>query len=109
MTALIGLMIIGIVVISVLVLLAWIIMTVRSDHSTILTRPPGEPAKPCHDLPDRGLVMGGWIRGDPGQVILTGEAPRYAEAPRKEEPPGEGERRSSGPPPPWPLKRRRRR
>jgi hypothetical protein len=106
MTALIGLMIIGIVVISVLALLAWIIMTVRSDHSTILTRPPGEPPKPCHDQPDRGLAMGGWIRGDPGQVILTGEAPRYAEAPREEEPPSdeeppsEGERRKPGPPPP---------
>jgi hypothetical protein len=100
MTALVGFMIIGIAVIGVLALLVWIIMTVSSDHSTILTRPPGEPAEPCHDEPDRGPAMGGWIRGDPGQVNLTGEAHRYAEAPRDEEPPSEDEPRRSSPPPP---------
>jgi hypothetical protein len=100
MTTLVGFMVVGIAVIGVLVLLVWIIMTVRSDRSTMFTKPPGKPAEPCHDEPDRGPTMGGWIRGDPGQVILTGEARRYAEDPRDEEPPSEGERRKPSPPPP---------
>jgi hypothetical protein len=65
-------------VVVVLALLGWILMIVRADRHPMPTKNPGGRLK-------RGPVSGGVIHGDPGQEILTGEAPRQDE-PRKEGP-----------------------
>lgn len=69
--------VIGLIVI-VLALLVWIFMLVRADRDPIQSKEPGGKLK-------RGPVSGGAIHGDPGQNILTGEAPRQEEA-RKNSP-----------------------
>lgn len=67
--------VIGLIVI-VLALLAWIFMVVRANQRPMETKDPGGKLK-------RGPVSGGAIHGDPGQNILTGEAPRQDDsAPR---------------------------
>jgi hypothetical protein len=63
--------VIGLIVI-VLALLAWLFVMVRADHDPVQNKNPGGKLK-------RGPVSGGAIRGDPGQNILTGEAPRQDE------------------------------
>jgi hypothetical protein len=70
---------VGLVVI-VLALLAWIIVVIRAGRSPVQTEDPGGKLK-------RGPVSGGAIRGDPGQNILTGEAPRQDEEAREGEKP----------------------
>ena len=70
--------VIGLCVI-VLGLAVWIWMTVRAGRDPVQTRHPDEKLK-------RGPVSGGAIHGDPGQSILTGEAPRKEE----DEPPKTG-------------------
>ena len=62
----------------VLALVLWIMMVVRANRDPVQTRDPG-------GKPKRGPVSGGVIRGDPGQGILTGEAPREDE-PRRNSP-----------------------
>jgi hypothetical protein len=56
----------------VLVLIGWIFMTYRANK---------DPAQHGHGdgKLKRGPVSGGAIHGDPGQNILTGEAPRMDE------------------------------
>jgi hypothetical protein len=66
--------VIGLIVI-VLALLAWLFVMVRADRDPVQNKNPGGKLK-------RGPVSGGAIRGDPGQNILTGEAPRQDERPR---------------------------
>jgi hypothetical protein len=66
--------VIGLVVI-VLALLGWVFMIVRANKDPAQNKK--QPGKP-----KRGPVSGGVIRGDPGQSILTGEAPRQDERPK---------------------------
>jgi hypothetical protein len=66
--------VIGLVVI-VLALLVWIFMILRADRDPMQGKTPRGKLK-------RGPVSGGAIRGDPGQNILTGDAPRTDESPR---------------------------
>jgi hypothetical protein len=61
-------------IVIVLALLAWIIAVIRAGRNRMQTKDPGKLK--------RGPVSGGAIRGDPGQNILTGEAPREDEKPR---------------------------
>jgi hypothetical protein len=68
--------VIGLLVI-VLALFTWIFMTLRASTKPRLGDRDGE-------TPERGPVSGGVIHGDPGQSILTGEAPRMDEHPDKE-------------------------
>jgi hypothetical protein len=56
-------------IVIVLALFAWILVVIRADRDPVLNRHPKQKLK-------RGRVSGGAIRGDPGQGILTGEAPR---------------------------------
>jgi hypothetical protein len=63
--------VIGLIVI-VLALLGWMLMIIRADRDPVQTKDAGGKLK-------RGPVSGGVIRGDPGQNILTGEAPRQDE------------------------------
>jgi hypothetical protein len=70
--------IVGLILI-VLVLVLWIVMVIRARRNPAMTKAPEE------HLP-RGPVSGGVMRGDPGQVIPTGEAPRYEEKPAPDEP-----------------------
>ncbi|GLY77659.1 hypothetical protein [Actinoallomurus iriomotensis] len=60
--------VIGLILI-VIVLIGWIFMTVRANRHPMKSKDPGGRLK-------RGPVSGGAIHGDPGQNILTGEAPR---------------------------------
>lgn len=69
--------VIGLIVI-VLALLVWIFMLVRADRDPIQNKESGGKLK-------RGPVSGGAIHGDPGQNILTGEAPCQEES-RKNSP-----------------------
>jgi hypothetical protein len=79
----------GLIVI-VLALVLWIVMTIRAQRNPILPK--------VHDeQPPRGPISGGVMRGDPGQVIPTGEAPRYDEDGRETGEPPEDEGRSNGP------------
>lgn len=66
--------VIGLIVI-VLALLGWITVIILARRDPVQTKKPGGKLK-------RGPVSGGAIRGDPGQSILTGEAPRQDEPPR---------------------------
>jgi hypothetical protein len=66
--------VIGLIVI-VLALLGWVVMIIRAQRDPVQTKEPRGKLK-------RGPVSGGAIRGDPGQSILTGEAPRQDEPPR---------------------------
>ena len=59
-------------IVIVLALLGWIVMITRADHDPVQRHRAGGKLK-------RGPVSGGAIRGDPGQNILTGEAPRQDE------------------------------
>lgn len=68
--------VIGLIVI-VLALVGWIFMTVRVSHDPVQNKKPGGRLK-------RGPVSGGAIHGDPGQNILTGEAPRQDERRRND-------------------------
>jgi hypothetical protein len=61
--------VIGLFVI-VLALFGWIFMTLRASTKPVLGDRNGEKLK-------RGPVEGGVIQGDPGQSMLTGEAPRH--------------------------------
>jgi hypothetical protein len=63
--------VLGVIALAVIVLAlsAWILMTVRANRDPVQTKHPDEKLK-------RGPVSGGAIRGEPGQNILTGEAPR---------------------------------
>jgi hypothetical protein len=63
--------VIGLIVI-VLALAGWIVMIIWANRDPVQTRDDGGKLK-------RGPVSGGAIRGDPGQNILTGEAPRQDE------------------------------
>lgn len=56
-------------IVIVIALLGWIFAVIHADRNPIQRKKPGEKLK-------RGPVSGGAIRGDPGQDILTGEAPR---------------------------------
>jgi len=62
-------------VVIVLALLAWILIVARADHDPIENKTDGGKLK-------RGPVSGGAIRGDPGQSILTGEAPSQEAHPK---------------------------
>jgi len=66
--------VIGLIAI-VLALLAWVLVVVRAQRDPIQTKKFRGKLK-------RGPVSGGAIRGDPGQNILTGEAPRQDGPPR---------------------------
>jgi hypothetical protein len=66
--------VLGLIVI-VLALLGWVLMIVRAQRDPVQTKRPRGKLK-------RGPVSGGAIRGEPGQNILTGEAPRQDEPPR---------------------------
>jgi hypothetical protein len=72
-----GIGIFGIIALIVIMiaLLGWVLAVIRADHDPVQTKEPGGKLK-------RGPVSGGAIRGDPGQNILTGEAPRQDEHPR---------------------------
>jgi hypothetical protein len=72
-----GIGILGVIalIVIVLALLGWIFIVARADRDPVQTKDPGGKLK-------RGPVSGGAIRGDPGQNILTGEAPRQDEPPR---------------------------
>jgi hypothetical protein len=59
-------------IVIVLALVGWIVMIARADHDPVQTHRAGGKLK-------RGPVSGGAIRGDPGQNILTGEAPTQEE------------------------------
>jgi hypothetical protein len=67
----------GIVALFVIViaLLGWIWMTVRANNDPVQSKHPDDRLK-------RGPVSGGAIHGDPGQSILTGDAPRQDDADR---------------------------
>jgi hypothetical protein len=67
--------IVGMIVI-VIALAGWIFAVVRANRDPMQTKGRRGKLK-------RGPVSGGAIRGDPGQNILTGEAPRQEEPPRK--------------------------
>jgi hypothetical protein len=75
MTRIGTLAVIGLVLV-VLVLVAWIVSLIRADRT---------PIKKTDEKPARGPVSGGVIEGDPGQSILTGEAPQEDE-PKKRGP-----------------------
>jgi hypothetical protein len=62
-------------VVIVLALLTWVFAVARAGRDPVQNKKPGGKLK-------RGPVSGGAIRGDPGQNILTGEAPRQDERPR---------------------------
>lgn len=66
--------VVGLVVI-VLALVAWILAVFQANRHAAQTEHPDEKLK-------RGPVSGGAIHGDPGQTILTGEAPRRDKEPR---------------------------
>lgn len=55
-------------IVIVLALVGWIVVIVRADRDPVQTHRAGGKLK-------RGPVSGGAIRGDPGQNVLTGEAP----------------------------------
>lgn len=74
MTGLGTLGVIALIVI-VLALLVWILILVRADRDPIQNK--HDPGKL-----KRGPVSGGAIRGDPGQDILTGDAPRQDDPPK---------------------------
>jgi hypothetical protein len=59
-------------VLIVLALLTWVFAVGRAGRDPVQNKKPGGKLK-------RGPVSGGAIRGDPGQNILTGEAPRQDE------------------------------
>jgi hypothetical protein len=59
-------------VVIVLALLTWVFAVARAGRDPVQNKKPGGKLK-------RGPVSGGAIRGDPGQNILTGEAPRQDE------------------------------
>jgi hypothetical protein len=61
-------------IVIVLALVGWIVVIVRADHDPVQTHRAGGKLK-------RGPVSGGAIHGDPGQNILTGEAPTREEPP----------------------------
>jgi hypothetical protein len=63
--------VVGLVII-VIALLGWILIVVRAARHA-------DPADPSAGDLKRGPVSGGAIHGDPGQNILTGEAPRQDE------------------------------
>lgn len=65
---------IGLIVI-VLALFGWIFMIVYAKKDP-------RQNKKRQGEPKRGPVSGGVIRGDPGQNILTGEAPQEDERPK---------------------------
>jgi hypothetical protein len=65
--------VIGLIVI-VIALLGWIFVIIRAARDPVQTKDSGGKLK-------RGPVSGGAIRGDPGQNILTGEAPQQGEHP----------------------------
>jgi hypothetical protein len=71
-----GIGIFGVIALIVIViaLLGWVLAILRADHDPVQTKKPGGKLK-------RGPVSGGAIRGEPGQNILTGEAPRKDEPP----------------------------
>jgi hypothetical protein len=81
--------VVGLTVI-ILALVLWITMIVRARRNPAVTKAPD-------DEPGRGPISGGVIRGDPGQVILTGEAPREDELRREDEAARDDERRRNGP------------
>jgi hypothetical protein len=60
--------VIGLFVI-VIALIAWVVVLIHANRHPAQTTEPGGELK-------RGPVSGGAIRADPGQNILTGEAPR---------------------------------
>jgi hypothetical protein len=67
--------VVGLVLI-VLALVLWIVMLVRARHDpSVKSAVRGQP-------PPRGPVSGGVMRGDPGQVIPTGEAAPSEESER---------------------------
>jgi hypothetical protein len=72
-----GIGVLGIIALAVVViaLAVWVFAVVRADRDPVQTRDPGGRLK-------RGPASGGAIRGDPGQNILTGEAPREDDPPR---------------------------
>jgi hypothetical protein len=81
--------VVGLIVI-VLALVLWIVMTIQAQRNPTLPK--------VHDeQPPRGPVSGGVMRGDPGQVIPTGDAPRQDEEAREAEEPPEGEGGRNGP------------
>jgi hypothetical protein len=55
----------------------WLFMTMRASRNPAQNRDDGGKLK-------RGPVSGGVIHGDPGQSMLTGEAPRQDEQPEKD-------------------------
>jgi hypothetical protein len=67
----IGYMIIGIAVIGVLGLLLWILIRARTRDGEMLTRKADAPRAGPEENPLRGPVVGGVMRGDPGQVNPT--------------------------------------
>lgn len=67
------------VIVIVLALIGWIYLILRAQRDP-------EQSKHAHGKLKRGPVSGGAIRGDPGQNILTGEAPQMNE-PRQDRPP----------------------
>jgi hypothetical protein len=68
----------GVIALIVIVagLVAWILLILRANHDPV-------QAKGSQGRPKRGPVSGGVIRAEPGQSILTGEAPREDEPPKK--------------------------
>lgn len=68
--------VIGLIVI-VVALLVWVMMVIRANRNPVQARRSSGKLK-------RGPVSGGAIRGDPGQNILTGEAPRQDEHPESD-------------------------
>jgi hypothetical protein len=66
--------VVGLIVI-VLAMLGWIVAIVRAQRDPVQTKKRRGRLK-------HGRVSGGAIRGDPGQNILTGEAPRQDEPSR---------------------------
>jgi hypothetical protein len=68
---------IGGLIVIVVALVLWIAMVTRAGD---------RPAKTSSEEPARGPVSGGVMRGDPGQVNPTGEAPRMDEEPPADRP-----------------------
>lgn len=73
MTGISGWAVVGLIVIF-FALLLWIVLMVRAQKKPDLSRHPGE-------LPKRGDVSGGVIRGDPGQGNSRHVAPRMDDPP----------------------------
>jgi hypothetical protein len=82
--------VVGLVLI-VLMMVLWIVMTVHTRRSPC-------PKAMEDDQPPRGQVSGGVMRGDPGQVILTGEAETYDAKPHEEQRGKTRETSGNGPP-----------